>query len=476
MSAPTLATMSIGITATGNLPRNHAALKNPVRFFESVADLAAELFAPFFSGARIAEDHALLQLFPNAAEASIALAEDGAVEFEATTSPIGAGYHMLVAVLIEGIQKQLGVQWSEVSDDTDFYQSKNEDRVRKEFIGWSRGLANSLTRENGITGTTGVAICMGMGEYFAYPAAYITPFGPVSVTDMKLRAASDEAAAAWMPWMEPAPDASTILAAAESLMWCGVVWRPVDPDDAPDAEGPPYRAMMQALDLLEAAHELDPDLDYPWHEWQELLEIADDERAIAPIVDARANETPEPDEPIGYRRHEVTILLPFGASITVPGELTHMLTDEAWMAAGGSCSIHITPFSANSESGSAPLTSREMLEEAWEPFMSEFEGEEVGEPFTFAAEESVGRAQHRVAPADASDTQPGDEEDEGPTYLTQGIVAVPGAFLYCTLMYSDEADREWAERCFKSISLRAPASDEDEDTEDESEEDRADRR
>lgn len=467
--------MSIGITATGTLPRNHAALKNPVRFFESVADLAAELFAPFFSGARIAEDHALLQLFPSAAEASIALAEDGTVEFEATTTPIGAGYHMLVAVLIEGIQKQLGVQWSEVSDDTDFYQSKNDARVRKEFIGWSRGLATSITREP-VEGNSGIAVCMGMGEYFAYPAPYITPFGPVSFTDMKLRAGSDEAAGAWMPWMDAAPDASTILAAAKSLMWCGVVWRPVDPDDAPDAEGPPHRAMMQALDLLEAAHELDADLDYPWHEWQELLEIADDDRAIAPIVDARSSAIPEPDEPIGYRRHEVTILLPFGASITVPGELTHMLTDEAWMAAGGACSIHITPFSANPNSAGAVLTSQEMLDDAWEPFMSEFEGEEVGEPFSFAGEESVGRARHRVAPADASDTQPGDEEDEGPTFLTQGIVAVPGAFLYCTLMYSDEADREWAERCFKSISLRAPVEDGEDEAEEESEDDPADTR
>ncbi|MCW5768182.1 MAG: hypothetical protein KIT19_05835 [Phycisphaeraceae bacterium] len=444
--------MSIGITAIGTLPRNHAALKNPVRFFESVADLAAELFAPFFSGARIAEDHALLQLFPSAAEVSISLDEDGAVEFEATTSPIGAGYHMLVAVLIEGIQKQLGVQWSEVSDDTEFYQSKNDDRVRKEFIGWSRGLANAITRDP-VQSDSGISVCMGMGVYHKYPAPFLTPFGPVSATDMRLRAESDVAAAAWMPWMDAAPDASTVLAAAKSLLWCDVVWRAVDPEDAPDAEGPPHRAMMQALDLLEAAYELDPELEYPWHEWLELLEIAEEERPLAAEVRVQAGSTPEPDEPIGYRRHDMMIMLPFGATITVPGELTHMLTDEAWMAAGGSCSIHITPYVANEGSASRPKTATEMLDEAWESFMSDFEGEDVGEPFTFSNDASVGRAVHRVA-------DPDEGEDE-PTYLTQGLVALPGSFLFCTMLYQDPSGSEWAERCFRSISLDAPGDDGD---------------
>lgn len=441
--------MSIGISAVGSLPRNHAALKNPQKFFESAADLAAEVFAPFFSSARIAEDHAFLQLFPNASELMISLAEDGEVELDATTSPIGAGYHMLVAVYIDAIQKQLGVRWSEVSDEADFYESKDAERVRGAFVDWSRALANSMMSNKGES-DSGLLVCMGMGEYFLYPAPFITPFGPVTETNMRLRAESDHAAGAWMPWMDPAPDARTILTAAKSLMWCGVVWRPVDPDDAPEAELPPHRAMMQALDLLEAAHELDPELDYPWHEWLELLELADDDRAITPIVESRASQTPEPDEPIGYRRHDVTLLLPFGASITVPGQLTHMLTEEAWLAAGGPCSIHITPFSANEENGETTTSAAAMLNEAWGPFMSDFEGEEIGEPFDFSSDGAVGRARHRIAPTD--DAEP--SEDEGPTYLTQGIVAVPGSFLYCTLMYSDESEREWAERCFRSIHLR----------------------
>ncbi len=449
--------MSIGITAIGALPRNHVALKNPAKFFESVADLAAEIFAPFFSSARIADDHALLQLFPNASEVSISLADDGAVELEATTSPVGAGYHMLVAVLIEGIQKQLGVQWSEVSDETDFYQSKNDQAVREAFIGWSRALANSLLSHE-VDGVPGMAICMSVGERFEHPAAYITPFGPATSVDMRFRADSDVAAGAWMPWMDPAPDARTILTAAKSLMWCGVVWRPVDPDDAPDAELAPHRAMMQALDLLEAAYELDPELDYPWHEWLELLECADEERDIIPTVDARAAATPEPDEPIGYRRHDMTILLPFNASITVPGELTHMLTEEAWLAAGGSCSIHITPFSSSDDS-ERPETAAAMLDEAWEAFMSDFEGEEIGEPFNFIGNECAGRARHRVAPPDEPEDAGAADDDGGPTYLTQGIVAVPGSFLYCTLMYTDESEREWAERCFKSIQLRRSGGD-----------------
>ncbi len=450
--------MGIGITAIGTIRTSDRD-----RIFEQAADLAGEFFAPFFAGARIAEDHARLSLFPNAEELTIAIDESGAVELEVRTSPVGAGYHMLCCVYIEALASELGFRWSEVSDDTDFYVTKDDAATRQAFVDWSRSVARSMTSEQ-FEGHTNLAVCMGIGERFHFPAYCVTPYGPASREDLEARAASDEEAGAWMPWMEGAPSAETLLAAAKSLMWCDVRWRELDPEDAPDAEGPPHRAMLQALDLLEAAYELDPDLDYPWHEWLELIECSGEDREIRSTVDARAASTPEPETPIGYRREEITVPLPFGASIQIPGDLTWMLTDDAWVAAGGSASVQITPYTLND--GAADRTATELLEQAWDDLMSDVEM--PGDPFEWSSDrpdlDQVGRGVHMIAEADDEEDRSefdaaeadDEEEEDGPTYITQGLIATRGAFLLCTLMYRDEANRDWAEECLKSIEFDVP--------------------
>jgi hypothetical protein len=458
--------MGIGITAIGTL-----RTPDRERTFEQVADLAGEFFAPFFAGARIAEDHALLSLFPNAEELTITIDEEGAVELEARTTPVGVGYHMLCCVYIQALADQLGFAWTEVSDDTDFFSTKDDAHCRDEFIGWSRGIAETMSGDK-FEGHANLAVCMGIGERFHYPEFVVTPFGPATREEMEERARSGEAAAAWMPWMDPAPTAETLLAAAKSLMWCNVRWRQIDPEDAPDAEGPPHRAMLQALDLLEAAYELDPDLDYPWHEWLELLECSGEDREIHSTVDARAAATPEPESPIGYRRHDVTVPLPFGATIQLPGDLTWMLTDEAWVAAGGSASVQITPYTLNDEA--APRSASVLLEQAWDDLMTDVDADAAGDPFEWSADrpdlDQVGRAAHYIAREDDdaessdgfspdiedADADGDDDSSDGPTYITQGLIATRGTFLLCTLLYTDEDDRAWAEDCLKSIEFNVP--------------------
>ena len=452
--------MSIGITALGKLPPG----VERDDMFEAASDLAGELFAPFFAGARIAEDHALLSLFPNAEELVLSIDESGAVELEVTTSPVGAGYHMLCCVFVDALATELDIRWSEVSDETEFYLNKDAAECRGHFVGWARAIASSLVSDQ-FQGHSNLAVCMGIGERFHFPAYCITPFGPASREDMEARAASDEAAAQWMPWMDPAPDASTLLAAAKSLMWCDVRWRELDPEDAPDAEGPPHRAMLQALDLLESAYELDEDLDYPWHEWLELIEHSGEDRDIRPTVDARAAATPEPETPIGYRRENVTVPLPFGATIQLPGDLTWMLTDEAWVAAGGTASVQITPYSLND--GAPDRAATDLLNQAWDDLMSDVEI--TDDPFEWSADrpdlDQVGRGVHMVSEPDDADEAPAfdidadeddDDDESGPTFITQGLIATRGSFLLCTLMYPEETGRDWAEDCLKSIEFNVP--------------------
>lgn len=443
--------MSIGISAVGVPP----ASTEPEELLERIADIASELFEPFSGAARIAEDHALYALFPTAEEMTVGINAEGEIELEVTTTPVGAGYHARCCMLVDAIAERLGVEWREVTDDTEFHATRDEDELRAAFAGWARGVSDSLLG-NEYEELSHLAVCMPVGERFHYPAFAITPFGPVSREELAERAASDEAAVAWMPWMEIVPSAETLLAAAKAIMWCDIRWREVDPDDAPDAEEPVHDAMVHALRLLETAHAVDPDLDYPWHEWLELLACAGEESEIAPTVDACANQTPEPESPIGYRRHDVTVSLPFGAAIRLPGDLTWMLTDDAWVAAGGSVAAYITPYTPGDEQ--AAPSAADLLERAWEDFMSDNENDRVGEPFEWADEESgsVGRGEHAVAPAQESEGEAEDDDDEGePTLITQGIIARPDRFLFCTLTYREESQREWAEECLRSIQMAA---------------------
>lgn len=453
--------MSIGISATGRLNSLESLTRGPdgeldlESLFVAAADTASEMYAPLFVGARIAGDHALLTLFPNSDELILAVNESGEITFEINTTPIGAGFHVSIHTLLMKISEAIGVTWDEITDDSGADPS-DFGAVQEAFAEWAVAIASS-TLEQSSDGLDSIAVCMPLGTRFHYPSMVLTPFGPWDEGVLSTIASSREAAAAWMPWMEASPTAGTLLDAARSLMWCNVCWRETSNEDVPEEEEHAYYAMKKALNLLDAAYELDPELDYPWHEWLELIGHEGEGRDNATAVEANANATDEPDDEdlIGYRRADVTVWLPFGAEIRIPGEMTTDLNEDGWMAGGETGSIHITPYSANEEGGSRPHTAESMLEEAWGNIMSDFEGQTIGEPFEWASEGSVGRAEHRA-----------DVDDEGDTmYLTQGLVARAGEFLFVSVIYFEEEQRDWAEMTFESIVMRGHGADQDDEDE-----------
>lgn len=454
--------MSIGISATGRLNSLESLTKGPdgeldlESLFVAAADAASEMYAPLFVGARIAGDHALLTLFPNSDEAMLSVDNSGEVSFEISTTPVGAGFHASIHTLLTKIGEAIGVTWDEITDDSGAEDPEDFGALQEAFANWAVAIGSSM-RDQEIGSMGSLAVCMPLGTRFHYPRAVVTPFGPWDEDVLNTIASSREAAAAWMPWMELSPTAQTLLDAARSLMWCNVCWRETSSEDVPEEEEHAYYAMKKALNLLDAAYELDPDLDYPWHEWLELIGYEGEGRENATIVEAQANATEEPDEQdlIGYRRADVTVWLPFGAEIRIPGEMTCDVNEDGWVAGGETGSIHITPYSARETDKEARASARVMLSEAWTSIMSDFEGQTIGEPFEWEGDGYIGRAEHRM-----------DVDEEGDTiYMTQGLVAKAGEFLFATMIYFEDEQRPWAEVTFESIVVRergAYRDDEDE--------------
>lgn len=454
--------MSIGISATGrlnsleSLPRGQDGELDLEKLFVAAADAASEMYAPLFVGARIASDHALFTLFPNSDEAMLSVDGSGGVSFEISTTPVGAGFHASIHMLLTKIGEAIGVTWDEISDDSGAEDPEDLGSLQEAFANWGMAIASSM-RDQRLGALDGVAVCMPLGTIFHYPSAVVTPFGPWDGDLLSAVASSREAAAAWMPWMELSPTAQTLLDAARSLMWCNVCWRETSNDDVPEEEEHAYYAMKKALDLLDAAYELDPELDYPWHEWLELIGIEGEGRENATVVEAQANATEEPDEEdlIGYRRSDVTVWLPFGATIRIPGEMTSDFNEDGWVAGGETGSIHITPYSARETDTEARASARVMLSEAWTSIMSDFEGETIGEPFEWEGEGFIGRAEHRT-----------DVDEEGDTiYMTQGLVARAGEFLFTTMIYFEDEQRPWAQATFQSIVVNERNAYSDDDDE-----------
>lgn len=97
--------------------------------------------------------------------------------------------------------------------------------------------------------------------------------------------------------------------------------------------------------LLERAYRLAPTLRYPWWEWQEILEHLERRDGLAESIARRAREAT--DAPlIGYRRRNVTVTVPGGWEITLPGSLAETWDSEqgTWLAWEEGREVHFSSY------------------------------------------------------------------------------------------------------------------------------------
>jgi hypothetical protein len=283
----------------------------------------------------------------------ISIGGDGELALEARTSPGGPGYHRAVCEFIEQIGRDLGVEWSEIDDQTGYYESRDLSALEDSMIEWFQGLCHVMLREG--EQPEQVSLCMPIGAGFrsADPAAIITPIGPRDVEWMRRCIADADAAREFFVWWGEEADARTLRNRAMALLWSYVVWAPAPTEEA-------YLAQTRAMDLMLAAHEADPTSPLPWRDFEELLDIvgvdesSEESRAVVALVRAKAAQTPA-SEPIGYLRHPVVYRPAPPWQLELPGSFVPRHEDGAFAAGDGARTVRLTAYELPDQVGAEQM-------------------------------------------------------------------------------------------------------------------------
>ncbi len=144
-------------------------------------------------------------------------------------------------------------------------------------------------------------------------------------------------------------------------MWSNVPWRlPVN-----DTE---RNALKDVADSLRSAYQLNPTLPYPWAEWEEILELLGADDSEKELVRPKVKGEPT----IGYRRKCVTVALPGGWRMRIPGSFSDFESDRdnEQCALDPPREIWFTPYRSTASSPREAFESmrKEMREDSAEHF------------------------------------------------------------------------------------------------------------
>jgi hypothetical protein len=333
--------VSLGVRFRGELPRSGLLKRTPAaatvleQVLSSVENRRGELLDDAWR-----EDATLALSLHPAAEPAYVAVDGGYVVVGAQTSSAGPGYHAFVYELADELATDLGVTWhpsdDEFFDETGYREHRDVGDLQDEMLAWL-GAVSAAVAEEVDGGAANIAVAMPLGHGFAELDAVTTPLGPRSRAWVEAVAADAAHGLDFFAWWEPGFGPRYLRGRALTNLWCRIPWRaPLAEDEA--------ALMRGTLALLADAHAADPELALPWAAWAELAAHAGAADTLPPDVLEAAEADPSP--PVGYRRHDVTPLLPGGWTIRVPGSFAASLDpDGTWSAGeGGDRSVNVTTF------------------------------------------------------------------------------------------------------------------------------------
>ncbi len=239
---------------------------------------------------------------------------DGEVEFEATTSSGGPGFHQAAIEVCERIaaacELELLLEDERTLDETGYLVSRSRSDVEESMLAWLRSVMRLVTMQSPGAAYAG-RVGMVTGPQSRAGGYIQTPLGPQSESWALAFVAEPWPAREFFVWWDEGRTAEVLRNAAISLMWREVWWDRVD-------LGGNRETQSKVLSLLREAYALDPVLEYPWREWEEILgyqgqrENEELHRRIE-VESARAT-----GRLIGYRRGDVEHWIG-GWRITLPG-------------------------------------------------------------------------------------------------------------------------------------------------------------
>ncbi len=379
---------------------------------------------------------------PTAEDVELWIPEPGRVAVSAQTSTTGPGYHLFLCDLLRRMRDGfLGVAWDEADaegggDETGYFHHGDADDVREEMLTWLRSVAR-VVLENLEKDYTGFMVGMPLGHHYPYHGPVNTPLGPRDRAWFEAVADDPRRGQDFFAWWNPALDSGYYLGRALAQMWLYVRWRTPLPEH--EAE-----LLLDVHADLERAYRLDPSLDYPWREWQELLGYielyyGDDAHQAGPdlIAELERRVAAAAGGPrIGYRREPVRVDLSGGWDLEIPGAMAEEWDAEgrSWSAWDGKRTVWFSCFTRQNSDGS-PASPEETL--AGAASLPE------GEVLEYQRDGLVGRA--ALTPY---------EEDGERMWNLKAYAAVAGSLALCNVFFHDPAARDWAVATWHSLNHR----------------------
>jgi hypothetical protein len=396
--------------------------------------------------AQVGNDHdgqptLFVSLHASAEDVRFTLPEPGRIAVSGKTSSAGPGYHIYVCDLLHRFGEVHAVTWDppeegETGDQTSYFHSGDAVAVQEAMLHWLASMGQ-VVLENLQKDRTGFMVAMPLGHHYPYHGPVVTPLGPRDRAWFEALAEDPWRGSDFFAWWEPGLNASYYLGKALADMWAQVRWR--TPLLEVEAE-----LLLETHLNLQRAYRLDPALDYPWREWQELLGYieeyyGDDAHQAGPELTEEikrrvAGMVGGPR--LGYRREPVRVDLVGGWDIEIPGAMAEEWDDkgQSWSAWDGKRTVWFSAFSRDKPDGGRP-TAAEML--AGAASLPE------GEAMDYRRDGLLGRAV--LTPY---------EEDGEAMWNLKAYAAVAGHLALCNVFFHDLADRDWAVATWHSLNHR----------------------
>jgi hypothetical protein len=288
---------------------------------------------------------ARLHLHPVDPGVRVHVSADGLVTVRADVFPVGPGFHVFLAQALGQLGRDVGVTWADLPRVGP--RTASEHAVER-LMGAARAALDRLSADPGGQ----LSLMLPTQERFSHDALVATPLGPRDMHWLAKAAIGGHVLRDVFCWPEPGFGPRYARGRALALMWVHVRWR------APQDDG--ERRLLEAVDgLLLDAWQGEPNQDLPWAEWAELRRLLGTEDEHSPEIARRGAEAVR-WPPVGYRRRNVSVRLPAGWWVTVPGSLSTRWEDRAtWRADDGQRSVRLSILSGM-ERSAHPLPMRAM--------------------------------------------------------------------------------------------------------------------
>lgn len=238
------------------------------------------------------------------------------------TSPQGPGYHAFVCDLLRSMETELGIQWSrredECQDEGGYFLSGDWKRLKEHHDQWARSMASKIVNEMNVPGAPAdrwkdVSICLPISPQFE-GGTIRTHLGPKDVDFFIPIAADSSHAESFHLWPNRERDTLFHKNLAQAILWQAVAW-------CPPANERQKVFMRRALEHLERAHEAEPQGDFPWREWEELLALTGQASRFGDLIGRRASAVAQDTPRMGYRRQAIRYPINPDVEVRVSGEL-----------------------------------------------------------------------------------------------------------------------------------------------------------